>query len=141
MTKSLRATGQISRIEAQHKKGESPMRKLKIVLLLSMIALMLGFPAKSTAYSLYWSKVFVSASTEGRCMDFAYHVASQKLQHVRRSNLDVNGSTASGYVSITCVGVGQRALAVVMAVSDSDPGARKLRDDIAAAIQRERSFD
>ena len=114
-------------------------KTLMLMLAINVVTLM--FPARMDAYSLYWSKVFVSTSSEKTCMQFAYTVASRKLQNVRRNNLEVAGSTRAGYVSVTCIGTGQRARAVVMAVSDSDSGARGLRDEIAAEIQRIHMID
>jgi len=108
-----------------------------------IIGLMLWSPIDASAapYFLYWSKVFVRTSSESRCMQFAYHVATQKLHQVKRSNLEVSGSGPNAYVSMTCIGTPQRAMAVVMVVSDSDAAARNLRDQIASAVQREISFD
>jgi hypothetical protein len=116
---------------------KNSMNKPKMLILMAVMNVVtLAFPARADAYSLYWSKVYVATSSENTCMQFAFQVASQKLHNVHKNNLEVAGSTPTGYASITCIGTGQRAMAVVMAVSDSDAGARGLRDQLATAIQR-----
>jgi hypothetical protein len=92
---------------------------------------------------LYWSKVQVSSAEESHCYSFARTAARDALSNVRFSpGQEVAGSQGRSYAAITCVGRGgNRAIAVIMVIGEDQGAASRLRDDLAARIQRVRRID
>jgi len=93
---------------------------------------------------LYWSKVQVSSVEESYCYSFARTVARDTLSNVRFTpGQEVAGTQGRTYAAMTCVGRGSnsRAIAVIMVMGDDQAAAIRLRDDLAARIQRVRRID
>lgn len=113
---------------------------------LGIVALGLGailLAGHAEAGFLYWSKIQVKTGTEAKCMQLAYGVASQNLQGVKKSGLEVAGSRNGVYVAITCVGRGggQQAIGVVMAIGDNGPATVSTRDLIADKLSKTQFID
>ncbi len=107
---------------------------LRSVVLVSAISAALLVPALHSA-SLYWNRVSVKTSSEAACMSMAHAVATRNgLSNIRRSRLEVAGSTPKAYVAITCIETKQRAMAVVMATSDIAAEARAISDKMSREI-------
>lgn len=104
-------------------------------------ALLVPFGGEASAASLYWNRVRVKTASEPACMSMAFKIASRNLGNVRRSTLEVAGSTSKAYAAITCIQTRQNAMAVVMVVSDNLPAARALSDKLAQEISRETPID
>jgi hypothetical protein len=106
------------------------------------IATVLGAMPASAAY-LYWSKFPVKTQSEATCMQFANDVATRNgLQGVRRNSLEVAGTRAGVYVSITCVARSpQAAFAVVMAMGDNQQNTVTVRDLVSGKLQGIVKFD
>jgi hypothetical protein len=101
----------------------------------SLFAVTVLAAAPVQAGAFWWSKVQVRASSEPKCMQLAYSVATQKLQGVRRSNSEISGNRAGVYVAITCIDRGSApTLAVVMATGNDLPGTRAVHDEIAKSL-------
>jgi len=114
---------------------------------LTPLAAVLMLAAGSTPMrgaSLYWSKFPVRTQHEARCMEFAYGAASQQgLQNIRRIPIEVSGSKAGVYVSMSCVGrgAGLQAIAIVIAMGENHATVLAIRDQLAGQIARMVSFD
>ena len=108
---------------------------------LGLAATMLS--AHANAAFLYWSKIPVKTGTESKCMQLANGVASQNMQGVRRSNLEIAGTRNGVYVAITCVGRGngQNAMGVIMAMGDNGPATSGARDFIADKLSKTQFID
>ena len=77
-------------------------------------------------------------------MEFAYGAASQQgLQNIRRIPIEVSGSKAGVYVSMSCVGrgAGLQAIAIVIAMGENHATVLAIRDQLAGQIARMVSFD
>jgi hypothetical protein len=74
-------------------------------------------------------------------MSMAYKIASRNLSNVRRSPLEIAGTTSDAYAAITCIATRENAMAVVMVASDSLSAARTLSDKLTREISRETPFD
>ena len=101
-------------------------------------------PAPADAAYLYWSRVGVQTASEPTCFSFARAVARDTLGNVRFTpGVEVAGTQGGSYAAMTCVGRGanNRAMAVIMVMGDDQAAAIRLRDDLAARIQRERRID
>jgi hypothetical protein len=109
----------------------------------SLVAMTVLAATPSQASSLSWTKVEVQATSEPKCMQLAYSVAAQgMLQGIRRTNVEVAGTRAQVYVSITCIGRGTAtAIAVIMAMGSDDQTTRRVRDEIASRLQGTRFID
>ncbi len=105
------------------------------------VALLVPFGGEASAASLYWNRVRVKTASEPGCMSMAFKIASRNLSNVKRSTLEIAGSTNNAYAAITCIQTKQNAMAVVMVVSDSGPAARALSGKLAQEISRETPFD
>jgi hypothetical protein len=104
---------------------------MRPLLLVAALGLATATPAQAAA--LYFVRLEVKTASEGTCYRFAQDTArSLGYANVRRGPLEVAGEKGGVYVSTTCVGRGSaRAVAVVMATSDSFPAARQIATEFA----------
>jgi hypothetical protein len=118
------------------------MVRLSVLFITFALTTLAAAPAHA-AY-LYWSRVGVSTSNEAYCFEFARTVARDTLSNVRFTpGVEVAGAQGGSYAAMTCVGRGanNRAMAVIMVMGDDQAAATRLRDDLAARIQRVRRLD
>ena len=119
---------------------------MKFPSLLSVLTLLLVstffLTAQADACPFYWSKVEVQTHSWQSCMNLAYTIAQKhNLAQIQRTNLQITGSRNGAFATLTCIGTGAKAMAVVMVVGDADGPVHQLHNDLVNSIQRERIMD
>lgn len=89
---------------------------------------------------LYWAKTPVKTGSMNTCYDIANDAMRQlNFQNVRRSSIEVAGSSGGTYAAITCIGTTPRVTAVVMVVggnaNETLQVRDRLRDKVASIIR------
>jgi hypothetical protein len=128
---------------ARRRKGNAMLLRSWLAAM-SLIVLLTATSTPIPAAALYWTKFQVKTQNEARCMEFAYGAATQQgLQNIRRIPIEVSGTKAGVYVSLTCVGRGGGlpAIAFVIAMGEDHTNVIAIRDQLASQIARMVSFD